>query len=129
MQQRFIELGNGYTDLFEFIELAKANRHRFQRMLTLHTSIDGKAVTSPVLILKPTDPGEFQALYICLEGIPNPHVQPNKRYTLFANTARDLKTDIIELEVKPSVDFPDKHLYYQYLIGILRMNKYIAPLL
>ncbi|MED4312684.1 methylthioribose kinase, partial [Heyndrickxia coagulans] len=28
MQQRFIELGNGYTDLFELIELAKANRHR-----------------------------------------------------------------------------------------------------
>lgn len=128
MQQRFIELGNGYTDLFELIELAKANRHRLHGMLALHTIVADQAVTSPVLILKPTDPGEFQALYVCLEGIPDPRVQPNKRYSLFAETAATLGADIVELEVRPSSSFSDKTLFYQYLIGILRMNRLIAPL-
>ncbi|AEO99414.1 methylthioribose kinase [Weizmannia coagulans] len=128
MQQRFIELGNGYTDLFELIELAKANRHRLHGMLALHTIVADQAVTSPVLILKPTDPGEFQALYVCLEGIPDPRVQPNKRYSLFAETAAALGADIVELEVRPSSSFSDKNLFYQYLIGILRMNRLIPPL-
>ncbi|GER68182.1 hypothetical protein BpJC7_23320 [Weizmannia acidilactici] len=128
MQQRFIELGNGYTDLFELIELAKVNKHRLQGMLALHTITGGKAVTSPVLVLKPTDPGEFQPLYICLEGIPDPRIQQNKRYSLFAETAADLNMEIVELEVRPSTSFTDKTLFYQYLIGILRMNKLIAPL-
>lgn len=68
MQQRFIELGNGYTDLFELIELAKANRHRLHGMLALHTIVADQAVTSPVLILKPTDPGNFRRYTFALKG-------------------------------------------------------------
>ncbi|NEU35524.1 methylthioribose kinase, partial [bacterium LRH843] len=55
-------------------------------------------------------------------------VQPNKRYSLFAETAAALGADIVELEVRPSSSFSDKTLFYQYLIGILRMNRLIAPL-
>jgi hypothetical protein len=126
--QRFIELGEGYSDIYELLELAKANQHRLKHMMALHTNIDGKEMTSLVVILKPTDPGKFQALYICREGIPNPASLPNKRFDLFAQTAESLGKQIIELTVKPSVIFNEKELFYQYLIGILRLNHYILPL-
>ncbi|MDF2039582.1 methylthioribose kinase [Cytobacillus oceanisediminis] len=128
MIQRFIEIGEGYSDIYELIEIARANKHRLSHMAAFHTSIDHKEVTSLAVILKPTDPGGFQPLYICREGIPNPKAAPNKRYELFADAAEDLNKEIIQLTVKPSVIFNEKELYFQYLIGILRLNHYIAPL-
>ncbi|MGG3466550.1 methylthioribose kinase [Neobacillus pocheonensis] len=128
MIQRFIELGEGYSDLYELIELAKANQHRLHLMMVLHTKIENKEVSSLVVGLKPTDPGKFQGLYICREGIPNPNYIPNKRYELFAQTAKELDKPIFELSVKASTLFHEKELFYQYLIGILRLNHYIAPL-
>jgi hypothetical protein len=97
-------------------------------MAAFHTSINGKEATSLAVILKPTNPGDFQPLYLCREGIPNPNVTPNKRFDLFAETASSLDKEIIQLTVKPSTLFNEKELYYQYLIGILRLNHYIAPL-
>ncbi len=126
--QRFIELGEGYADIYELIQTAKANQHRLAHLMVLQTEINGKEVISPVVILHPTDPGKFQALYVCREGIPNPKKLPNKRFDLFMQTAVELGKQIIELDVKPSTMFPDKELYYQHLIGILRMNRYIPPL-
>lgn len=128
MIQRFIELGEGYSDIFELIELAKANKHRLSHMMALHTTIQNKEVTSLTVILRPTNPGDFQALYICREGVPNPNVTPNKRYELFAAAAHDLQKEVIQLSVKPSAIFAEKELYFQYLIGILRLNHYIPPL-
>lgn len=128
MIQRFIEIGEGYSDIYELIEIATANQHRLSHMAAFHTSINGKEVTSLAVILKPTNPGEFQPLYLCREGIPNPNVTPNKRFDLFAETARNLDKEIVQLTVKPSTLFNEKELYYQYLIGILRLNHYIAPL-
>ncbi|MCM2533517.1 methylthioribose kinase [Neobacillus pocheonensis] len=128
MIQRFIELGEGYSDLYELVELAKANTHRLQHMMALHTRIGQKEVTSLVIILSATDPGKFQALYICREGIPNPNFIPNKRYDLFAQTAQELNKQIHELSVKSSAIFHEKELFYQHLIGILRLNHYLAPL-
>ncbi|KON89214.1 methylthioribose kinase [Sporosarcina globispora] len=128
MIQRFIEIGEGYSDIYELIEIARANKDRLSHMTAFHTSINNKEVTSLAVILKPTDPGGFQPLYICREGVPNPKAAPNKRYELFAEAATDLNKEIIQLSVKPSTIFTEKELYYQYLIGILRLNHYIAPL-
>jgi hypothetical protein len=128
MIQRFIELGEGYSDIYELLELVKCNQHRLLHMMALHTEIKTKQVTSLVVVLKPTNPGDFQALYICREGVANPNVNPNKRYDLFQQTASDLDKTIIELTVKASVQFAETTLYYQYLIGILRLNHYIPPL-
>ncbi|WP_026581530.1 DUF7147 family protein [Bacillus sp. J33] len=128
MIQRFIEIGEGYSDIYELLEIAKANQQRLSHMAAFHTNINGKEVTSLAVILKPTNPGDFQPLYICREGVPNPNVTPNRRYDLFAETARDLEKEVIQLTVKPSTYFNEKELYYQYLIGILRLNHYIAPL-
>ncbi len=126
--QRFIELGEGYSDIYELLELSRANTHRLVHMMALHSTIGDKQVTSLAVILQPTDPGNFQALYICREGIPNPNFIPNKRYDLFQKTAEDLGKRVIELSVKPSTMFHEKELYYQHLIGILRLNHYLKPL-
>ncbi|MBU5210942.1 DUF7147 family protein [Heyndrickxia oleronia] len=128
MLQRFIELGEGYSDIYELIELANANQHRLAHLMALHTTIEEKHMTSLVIVLQPTDPGEFQALYICREGIPNPHILPNKRFDLFNQIAEKLGKQIIEIEVKNSRDFAENALFYQYLIGILRLNHYIPPM-
>ena len=128
MIQRFIELGQGTSDLFELLEIGKSNKHRVARLLTLHTTINNNKVTSPVVVMQPTTEGKFQPLYICREGIPNPNVTHNKRYELFEGLAKELDKNIIELDVKPSTLFADTVLYYQYLIGILRMNKYLPPM-
>lgn len=128
MIQRFIELGEGYSDLYELLELANANKHRLSHMMAFHTVIEEKQVSSLAVVLEPTDPGKFQALYICREGIPNPTYVPNKRYDLFLQTAEKLGKQIIQLSVKPSTLFHEKELYYQHLIAILRLNHYIKPL-
>lgn len=128
MIQRFIELGEGYSDIYELLEIAKANKHRLEHLMAFHTTINGRPVSSLVVVLKPTIEGEFQPLYICREGIPNPHVKPNKRFDLFKQLAEELQKEIIELEVKPSTIYPEKDLFYQHLIGILRMNRYIPPM-
>jgi hypothetical protein len=128
MIQRFIELGEGYSDIYELLETSKANKDRVSKLIALHTKINEKDVTSLVVIMKPTDPGHFQALYICREGIPNPNIKNNKRFELFQELASYLSKDIIQLEVKPSTMFHELELYYQYIIGILRLNHYIPKL-
>lgn len=128
MIQRFIELGEGYSDIYELLELANSNPHRLLHMMAFHTEIKEKKVTSLVIVMKPTEVGDFQALYICREGISNPHEKPNKRFDLFQQTANDLQKTIIEITVKSSNQFAEPALYFQYLIGILRLNHYIGPL-
>jgi hypothetical protein len=126
--QRFIELGEGYSDLYELLEMARAQRNRVVHLLAIHSKIANKEVSSLIVVLQPTSPGNFQPLYICREGIPNPHSLKNKRFDLFAELADELKKTIIEFDVKPSTQFAEKELYYQYLIGIFRLNHYIPRL-
>lgn len=128
MIQRFIELGQGYSDIYELLEVGRNQKHRVARLLSLHTTINDKKVTSLVIVMQPTDPGKFQPLYICREGIPNPHATKNKRYELFESLAEELDKPIIEIDVKSSTLFAEIELYYQHLIGILRMNRYLPPL-
>ncbi|MFJ7468900.1 methylthioribose kinase [Peribacillus frigoritolerans] len=128
MIQRFIEIGQGYSDIYELLEVGRNQKHRVARLLAMHTTINDKKVTSLVIVMEPTDPGKFQPLYICREGIPTPHATKNKRYELFENLAEELDRPIIEIDVKPSVLFAEIELYYQHLIGILRMNRYLPPL-
>ncbi|MCK1984034.1 MULTISPECIES: DUF7147 family protein [Peribacillus] len=128
MIQRFIEIGQGYSDIYELLEVGRNQKHRVARLLAMHTTINDKKVTSLVIVMQPTDPGKFQPLYICREGIPNPHATKNKRFELFENLAEELDRPIIEIDVKPSVLFAEIELYYQHLIGILRMNRYLPPL-
>ena len=126
--QRFIELGEGYSDIYELIELARTQSNRVAFLLSLQTTVKEREVVSLAVVLKPTNPGKFQPIYVCREGIPNPEKTPNKRFELFQQLADEIGKNIIPLEVKPSSFFAEKELYYQHLIGILRMNRYLPPL-
>ncbi|MDQ0860256.1 methylthioribose kinase [Bacillus sp. V2I10] len=124
MIQRFIELGAGYSDLYELIETTQANAHRVSRFLILNTTINERKMSSFAVTMNPTDPGHFQAIYLCLEGISS---GSSKRRELFEDLAKKLEKSIIELDVKSSSQFAEKELYFQYLTGILRMNRYLPP--
>jgi hypothetical protein len=122
--QRFIELGEGYSDLYELIDIAERSNERVAHFIAMHSD----EVTSCAIILHPTSPGSFQPIYMCREGIPNPHKKENGRFRLFKQAASSARKPIIEMDVKSSTLFAEKNLYYQYLIGILRLNHYLPPL-
>ncbi|MDZ5711542.1 DUF7147 family protein [Jeotgalibacillus haloalkalitolerans] len=127
MIQRFIELGEGYADVYELLDLIKYNKERALRLAVFHTEMNGKKVVSPALIMKKTEIGSFQAIYISTEGIPDLE-QPSERLKLIETAAERSGIPIVHLEVQPSIAFGEKQLYFQHLIGILRMNHFIAPL-
>ncbi|MGD6897412.1 DUF7147 family protein [Bacillus infantis] len=128
MIQRFIELGEGYSDIYELLEIVRSNKHRLQHLIAFQSAYEGKEMTSVAAVLRPAETGKFQPLYICREGIPHPDKSPNARFQLFKDLADDCEKEMIRLEVKPSALFAEKELFYQYLIGILRLNHYIQPL-
>ncbi|WP_227935704.1 DUF7147 family protein [Alkalihalobacillus deserti] len=128
MIQRFVLLGEGYNDLYELFEIARSNQSRIHMLLRLDTKIDSKELSSLVVILRPVEPGKMMPLYLCLEGIHHPTIKPSERYRLFEKLSEELSKPIHRLEVKSSTAFEEKELYYQYLIGVLRMNRYLPPL-
>ncbi|MFB1081223.1 methylthioribose kinase [Jeotgalibacillus sp. JSM ZJ347] len=127
MIQRFIELGEGYADVYELLDLIKYNKERAMRLAVFHTELNGKKVVSPALIMNKTEIGNFQAIYISTEGIPDLE-KPSERLKLIESAAENSGIPVVHLDVQPSVIFGEKELYFQHLIGILRMNRYIAPL-
>jgi hypothetical protein len=122
MIQRFIELGEGYSDLFELFEIMETNKDRISQLLCLRTKKNDKEFASLVAVLKPAAEGNFQPMYMCREGVPI----PSKRYELFEANAAKLNKEIISFEVKQSKEFAETELFYHYLIGILRLN-YLIP--
>ena len=128
MIQRFIELGEGYSDLYELIDIAEARPNRVHRLIRLDSKIAGKNFISLAVVLTPVEPGHYMPIYICREGIPNPDEKTNQRYELFSQLAKNLEKPISQLEVKPSAVFEEKTLYYQYLTGVLRLNHFIPSL-
>jgi hypothetical protein len=121
MIQRFIELGEGYSDLYELLELADSNSNRLEKLVALKTIINDKEVCSFAVVLRAAGESNFQPIYMCREGIP---VQ-SKRWTLFQQLADRQNKKIHLLEVRPSSGFNEKDLYYQYLTGVLRMQHII----
>ncbi|MRH42144.1 methylthioribose kinase [Aquibacillus halophilus] len=127
MIQRFIELGDGYSDVYELVDLANYMKTRIEKIIAIHTNKNGQELTSLAIIMKPGAEGDFQPIYICFEGVPNPANKVTKRYQLFEQIANQTNQQIREITVKPSTFFHDKSLYYQYLLGIFRMNRFLKP--
>ncbi|MFC0189015.1 methylthioribose kinase [Fictibacillus aquaticus] len=124
MIQKFIELGEGYSDLYELIELGRANKHRISSLLCLHTKKGDNEFASVIITLQPAAEGKFLPLYICREGIP----AHSKRYQLFMDFAEEAGIKPIVFDVKNSEEFADKEIYFHYLTGILRLNYLLPPL-
>ena len=124
--QRFIELGEGYGDTFELCELARVNRERIYRAFIFTSTQHEKEHISIAIALKPVNDTNFFPIYICREGIPQSQPE-SKRLSAFKETLKDLQVEPIQISIKHSSTFADQHLFYQYIIGILRLNHYIPP--
>lgn len=124
--QRFIELGEGYGDSFELCELARVNKDRIYRAFIFTSPKNGKEVISIAIALKPVNDTNFFPIYICREGIPQT-LPESKRLSTFTETLKELHVEPIRISIKHSSTFADNDLFYQYIIGILRLNHYIPP--
>lgn len=128
MTQSFIPIGQGYSDFFEFEELIHFNASRIHRILLLHTTLEEEPKTSIIVVMKPSRQGNFQAMYAIFEAIPYPYPKSSKRIDFIRQWALDASLTINELEVKAMHHFYDVSLYYNYLIGVLRLQRMIPPL-
>lgn len=127
MTQRFIKLGEGYSDVFELFTLIEAMPERVKHLIAFHTVKDGKEVTSIAAIFEPTKTGNFQPIYICLEGIPRT-TKTNTRIDKFKQIASKINKQIIEMDVPPSTSYYEEELFFNQLISILRLNHLIDPM-
>ncbi len=128
MIQRFIELGEGYSDIYEWIELLKTNEHRFHRVCILTSVSKDVKKLSIALILKPVDDSKFTPIYFCREGIEYSEEKPSKRIQLIEKTLQERNYSPHRLEVKHSSYFAEPALYHQYLIGLFRLHHILPPL-
>lgn len=128
MIQRFIELGEGYGDIFELCELARTNASRLQQTYIMYAKKNDKVVVSLAISLKPVGDSKFMPIYLCREGIPFEEEKPSKRLDIFEQAMTELGHVPNRFEIKHSSIFSEHNLYYQYLIGILRLNHYIPPM-
>lgn len=128
--QKFIEIGPGYTDVYELFEIMKTNQHRlFQTFILQHDTKDDRYF-SFAAAFRPIGESKFLPIYICREGIVEKTTQekPSKRRDMFIQLCEELEQTPVILEVKPSNEFADVDLFYQYVIGILRMNRLLPNL-
>lgn len=128
MIQRMIEIGEGYSDLYELFELAKSQKDRVKFLLKLTSDKNNQKCCTFAVILSPTSIGEFQPIYYCREGITIKENSISKREELFEDLAVKLNKEIITLHIRHSSSFHAIELYQQYLIGILRLNHFIPPM-
>jgi len=128
MIQRFIELGEGYNDIYEWIELLKTNEKRFHHVCIFTSVSKDVKKLSVALILKPVGDSKFTPIYLCREGIKYSATNDSKRMQLIEKTLQERSYSPHRLEVKHSSYFAEPALYHQYLIGLLRLHHILPPL-
>ncbi|MGI2327312.1 DUF7147 family protein [Planococcus sp. YIM B11945] len=125
MIQRFIELGEGYGDIYELQELINSNSNRFMHGFIFESKDpSGKPVLSVAAAFKPATEGNFMPIYICREGIP----LNSKRLEIFEKAIQTLGHTPQKMDVKHSSIYVEKQFYFSHLIAILRLNHFIPPM-
>lgn len=128
LHQRFIELGEGYGDIFELCELIRTNRDRLHSTIILSSLTPSGHALSFAAAFEPVNNGHFMPIYICREGIIQQGDVKSKRRILFEEAALSVNSTPATVELKNSSEFEERELFYQYVIGILRLNKLLPPL-
>ncbi|KRG10660.1 DUF7147 family protein [Staphylococcus sp. NAM3COL9] len=128
MKQSFIKLGEGLTDLFEFNTLIEYNFKRIDHIVYFHTSNFEKKPSSVAIVMRPTSENHFQAMYIMVNALNYPYPNSNKKFEMINEQANLYNIDIKEVDVQPSDTFHDIDLYFNYLISVLRLQRWIPPL-
>ncbi len=125
MIQRFIELGEGYGDIYELRELITSNQQRFMHgFVFISKNPQGQEVLSVAAAFKPAAEGNFMPIYMCREGIP----VDSKRLGIFEQAVAKIGFTPIKMEVKHSTVYADRKFYHSHLISVLRLNHYIPPM-
>ena len=70
MIQQFIELGQGFGDVYELCELIQTNEKRFHHAFLFISTKGDQKQASIAVALKPVGESKFMPIYICREGIP-----------------------------------------------------------
>ncbi|GGI41511.1 hypothetical protein GCM10010896_13800 [Mammaliicoccus stepanovicii] len=78
--------------------------------------------------MKPTEENHFQAIYTILEGIKYPYPDTNKKFDLINEWANEYNFKVRGLDVKSRSEFAEDDLYFTYLKGVLRLERFIPPL-
>ncbi|TDM03926.1 DUF7147 family protein [Macrococcus carouselicus] len=128
MSQSFIELGPGYSDFFEFEELIHYNHERIRSVVALHTTLEQEPKTSILVIMNPTRQGHFQGIYSTFESLPYPYPVSNKRFDFIREWAGRYELPFLEYEIKAIHYFHERELFYNYLTGVLRLQRQLPPL-
>lgn len=128
MIQQFIELGQGYGDVYELCELIQTNKDRFHEAFMFTSTNGEQKVCSLAVALNPVGESKFMPIYICREGIPYNEDKRAKRIELFEEALSTINKTTTTLEIKHSSIFSEPNQFYQYLIGILRMSRHIPPM-
>lgn len=129
MNQRFIELGEGFGDIYELCELMRTNRHRLYRTYIFVSKISTGFSYSLAASFSSASDNKFMPIYICREGITQKDDETKtKRILVFEAASKEVGMEPVRLEVKHSQAFAEHELYFQYVTGILRMNRLIPPL-
>ena len=128
LNQRFIELGQGYGDVYELCELINTNRGRLHKTFILSSETPLGHALSLAAAFEPANDSQFMPVYICREGIIQQDNDKSKRRVLFEETAEKAGSIPVYIELKNSSEFAETELFFQYATGILRINKLLPPL-
>jgi len=128
MTQQFVELGQGYGDIYELCELIRTNEKRFHNAFLFISYKGNQAYASPAVAFEPVGDSNFMPIYICREGIPYTPEKPSKRLELFEEALKEIGKEAVSMDIKHSCYYAETILFYQHLIGVLRMNRLIPPL-
>lgn len=128
LQQYFIELGEGYGDIYELLELIETNQHRLHRTFIFSSNTNSGQAISVAAAFQPARNSNFMPIYICREGIIQPGESKSKRRLLFEEVSLQNGQEPIFIGLKHSSEFADSKLFYQYITGILRLNHLVPPL-
>ncbi|WP_353056353.1 DUF7147 family protein [Sporosarcina luteola] len=128
LQQYFIELGEGYGDVYELMELMETNQHRLLRTFIFSSKTNSGQAISLAAAFRPARNSNFMPVYICREGISQKGESKSKRRLLFEETSLEQGQEPIFIGLKHSSEFAETKLFYQYITGILRLNHLVPPL-
>ncbi|BFL68124.1 DUF7147 family protein [Staphylococcus capitis] len=128
MKQSFIKIVEGLTDLFEFTTLIEYNHPRINRIIYFHSPQSEKQLSSVAMIMNPTSGNHFQAMYIMVNALNYPYPDGNKKFDIINTEAEKYDIPVVGIDVQPPETYPDLDLYFNYLISVLRLQRWIPPL-
>lgn len=91
MKQTFITLGEGLTDLFEFMTMIEYNHQRIDKIIYFHSPQSENKKSSVAIIMNPTTGNHFQAFYIMINAIKYPYPDSNKKFQMINDCAEKIR--------------------------------------